>query len=174
MASQRSEEFVKGEKEKVEEVNASNLQPSNLQFDTGNEYTNVCQEWWQWWLPKGPPPPAPPSLEDAALTPLANASIFSQLTFSWVTDIMVGHLNTDPNVYRSDAFIQVLGYQRTLQALDLYRMDPSQESAALAAKLEAAWQRRVRAAADWNARHESGELRPSLFKRTASGKAQLP
>lgn len=45
-------------------------------------------------------------------------------------------------------------------------MDPSRESAVLAAKLEAAWQRRVKAAADWNARLESGELRPSLFKRT--------
>ncbi|KAG1750098.1 ABC protein, partial [Suillus lakei] len=147
-ASQRSEESVKGEKAKVEEVNASNLQPSNLQFDTGDEYTNIRQKWWQLWLPKDPPPPAPPSLEDAALTPLANASIFSQLTYSWVTDITV------------------LGYQRTLQASDLYKMDPSRESAALATKLEAAWQRRVKAAANWNARLESGELRPSLFKRT--------
>jgi ATP-binding cassette subfamily C (CFTR/MRP) protein 1 len=44
-------------------------------------------------------------------------------------------------------------------------MDTSRESAVLAAKLEAAWQQRVKAAADWNARLESGELRPSLFKR---------
>ncbi|KAG2075302.1 ABC protein, partial [Suillus decipiens] len=97
--------------------------------------------------PKNPPPPAPLSVEDAAVTPLANASIFSQLTFSWITDIMV------------------LGYQRTLQASDLYKMDPSRESAFLATELEAAWQRRVKAAADWNARLESGELKPSLLKR---------
>ncbi|KAG2348012.1 ABC protein [Suillus weaverae] len=148
MTSQRSEESVRGDKEKVEKVNTANLQPLNLQLDTGDEYTNFRQKWWQLWLPKDPPPPAPPSLEDAALTPLAHASIFSQLTYSWVTDITV------------------LGYQRTLQASDLYRMDPSRESAVLAAKLEAAWQRRVKAAADWNARLESGELRPSLFKRT--------
>ncbi|KAG2140137.1 ABC protein [Suillus clintonianus] len=148
MTSQRSEESTKGEKEEVEEAKAVTLQPLNLQLDTGDEYTNFRQKWWQLWLPKDPPPPAPPSLEDAALTPLANASIFSQLTYTWITDIMV------------------LGYQRTLQASDLYKMDTSQESDVLAAKLEAAWQRRVRAAADWNARLESGELRPSLFKRT--------
>ncbi|KAG2037724.1 hypothetical protein BDR03DRAFT_1091732 [Suillus americanus] len=144
MTSQRSEEFVK---EKLEEANAANLKPLNLQLDAGDEYTNFRQKWWQLWLPKDPPPPAPPSLEDAVLTPWANASIFSQLTYSWITDIMV------------------LGYQRTLQASDLYKMDPSRESAVLAAKLEAAWQRRVKVAADWNARFESGEIRPSLFKR---------
>ncbi|KAG1748434.1 ABC protein [Suillus paluster] len=123
-------------------------QPLHLQLNTGDEYTNFRQKWWQWWLPKDPPPPAPPSLEDAVLTPLADASIFSQLTFTWITGIMV------------------LGYQRTLQASDLYKMDTPRQSAVLAAKLEAAWQRRVKAAADWNARLENGELRPSLFKRT--------
>ncbi|KAG1821118.1 ABC protein [Suillus subaureus] len=146
MTSKRSEESVK---EKVEEVEAANLQPLNLQLDAGDEYTNFRQKWWQLWLPKDPPPPAPPSLEDAALTPFANASIFSQLTFSWITDIMV------------------LGYQRTLQASDLYKMDPSRESAALAGKLEAAWQRRVKVAAEWNARLESGEISPSLLKRAS-------
>ncbi|KAG2145396.1 ABC protein [Suillus bovinus] len=145
---------MKADSEKAKEANADNLRPINLQLDTGNEYANVRQKWWQLWLPKDPPPPAPLSLEDVAdvflqLTPLANASIFSQLTFSWVTDITI------------------LGYQRTLQASDLYKMDPSRESAVLAAKLDAAWQRRVEAAADWNARLESGELSPSIFKCTA-------
>ncbi|KAG1781882.1 ABC protein [Suillus placidus] len=149
MTSQRSEESLHGEKEDIGEANAVDpLQPLHLQLDTGEGYTNFRQKWWQLWLPKDPPPPAPLSLEDATLTPLANASIFSQLTYTWVTDIMV------------------LGYQRTLQASDLYKLDTSRESAVLAAKLEATWQRRVRAAADWNARLESGELRPSLLKRT--------
>ncbi|KAG2138357.1 ABC protein [Suillus clintonianus] len=147
--SQPSEGALLGEKEKIKEANAAIFhQPLNLQFDTGDEYINFRQKWWQLWLPKDPPPPAPPSLEDAVLTPLANASIFSQLTYAWVTDIMV------------------LGYQRTLQASDLYKMDTPRESAVLAAKLEAAWQRRVRAAADWNARLQNEELKPSLFKRT--------
>ncbi|KAG2075298.1 ABC protein [Suillus decipiens] len=147
MSSKQSEEFVKDKEKKVEEANATNLRPSNLQLDAGDEYTNIRQKWWQFWLPKTLPPPAPPSLEDATVTPFANASIFSQLTYSWITDIMV------------------LGYQRTLQASDLYKMDPSRESAFLAAELEAAWERRVKAAADWNARLESGELKPSLLKR---------
>ncbi|KAG1747129.1 ABC protein [Suillus paluster] len=160
MSSQRSEKSVQDDKVSIEEVleelNIVNYQPLNLQLDTGDEYVNVRQKWWQLWLPKDPPPPAPPSLEDAALTPLANASIFSQLTYTWITGIMV------------------LGYQRTLQASDLYKMDTSQESAVLAAKLEAAWQRRVKAAADWNARLESGELRPSFFKRTGWALRAIP
>jgi len=45
-------------------------------------------------------------------------------------------------------------------------MDTTRESGVLAAKLEAAWERRVRAAADWNARLEKGEIKPSLVKRT--------
>ncbi|KAG1733609.1 ABC protein [Suillus paluster] len=148
MSSQYSEESMQVPVEREpKEANAANLhQPLHLQLDTGDEYTNFRQKWWQWWLPKDPPPPAPPSLEDAALIPLANASILSQLTYTWITGIMV------------------LGYQRTLQASDLYKMDTPRESAVLAVKLEAAWQRRVKAAADWNARLESGELKPSLFK----------
>ncbi|KAG2366729.1 ABC protein [Suillus spraguei] len=148
MTSQRLEESLQGKKKDIQEGNAVGfLQPLHLQLDTGNGYTNLRQKWWQLWLPKDPPPPAPPSLEDATLTPLANASIFSQLTYTWVTEIIV------------------LGYQRTLQASDLYKLDTSRESTVLAAKLEAAWQRRVREAADWNARLVSGELKPSLFKR---------
>ncbi|KAG1750696.1 ABC protein [Suillus lakei] len=134
--------------EELKEANVPHHQLPNHQLDTGREHAQFRQKWWQLWLPKDPPPPAPPSLEDAALTPLANASIFSQLTYSWITNLMA------------------LGYQRTLQASDLYKMDPSRESAVLAARLETAWQRRVNAAADWNGRLERGELRPSLLKRT--------
>ncbi|KAG2147644.1 ABC protein [Suillus clintonianus] len=161
MTSQRPEESAQDERkesvqrrkvsiiEELKEANVPHLHRHlNIQLDTGNEYANFRQKWWQLWLPKDPPPPAPSSLEDAALTPLANASIVSQLTYSWVTGLMV------------------LGNQRTLQASDLYKMDTSRESAVLAAKLEAAWQRRVQAADDWNARLESGELKPSLLKRT--------
>ncbi|KAG2074771.1 ABC protein [Suillus decipiens] len=157
MTSQRSGESLQGKKKNIQEGNAVDfLQPSHLQLDTGQGYINLRQKWWQLWLPKDPPPPAPPSLEDAALTPLANASIFSQLTYTWVTDIIV------------------LGYQRTLQASDLYKLDTSRESADLAAKLEAAWQRRVREAADWNARLVNGELRPSLFRRIGWACSAIP
>ncbi|OAX36561.1 P-loop containing nucleoside triphosphate hydrolase protein [Rhizopogon vinicolor AM-OR11-026] len=56
-------------------------------------------------LPKDPSSPALPSPDDAALIPLANVSIFVQLTYTWI-----------------------LGYQRTPQVSDLYKMDLSRES----------------------------------------------
>ncbi|KAI6025624.1 P-loop containing nucleoside triphosphate hydrolase protein [Pisolithus orientalis] len=123
------------------------LQSLRFQLDSGNEYVNYRRKLWQSWLPRNPPAPPPPSLEDAELTPLANASLFSRLTFSWITDIME------------------LGYQRTLQASDLYKLDPSREAGPLSERLEAAWFKRVQAAADWNVRLESGEIRPSVLRR---------
>jgi hypothetical protein len=51
-------------------------------------------------------------------------------------------------------------------------MSPSRESGVLAAQLEAAWQWRVQAAADCNARLESGELKPSLLKRAIFSKGE--
>jgi len=79
--------------------------------------------------------------------PLATASLFSRMTFSWVTEFMV------------------LGYQRTLQAPDLYKLDISREAGQMAEKLEAAWTRRINAAAEWNAKLDRGEIRASALKR---------
>lgn len=116
-------------------------------------------------LPKNPPLPPPLSLDDAKVglcagctrrapdipynqtTPLASASLFSCMTFSWVTDFMV------------------LGYQRTLQAPDLYKLDVSRKAGSLAEKLEAAWARRIDVAAEWNANLEKGEIYPSALRR---------
>ncbi|KAI6122204.1 ABC protein, partial [Pisolithus croceorrhizus] len=118
-----------------------------LQLDTGNEYVKYRQKFWQLWLPKDPPPPPPLSLENAQLIPLANASIYSQLTYSWMSKLMV------------------LGYQRTLQASDLHKLDLSRQAGPLAEKLEAAWKRRIEAAADWNNRLDRGEIHASIVKR---------
>jgi ATP-binding cassette subfamily C (CFTR/MRP) protein 1 len=49
MTFQRSEESAKGDKDQVEVANAVNLQPLNLQLDTGDEYTNFRHKWWQLW-----------------------------------------------------------------------------------------------------------------------------
>ncbi|KIO01559.1 hypothetical protein M404DRAFT_149655 [Pisolithus tinctorius Marx 270] len=117
------------------------------QLDTGNQYVKYRQKFWQLWLPRDPPPPPPFSFEDAQLTPLANASICSRLTYSWMTELMV------------------LGYQRTLQASDLYELDFSRQAGPLAEKLEAAWEMRVKAAADWNAKLDRGEIHPSIVQR---------
>lgn len=44
-------------------------------------------------------------------------------------------------------------------------MDESREAGVLTAKLDAAWDRRVKAAVLWNERLANGEIHPSLFKR---------
>ncbi|KAF9221251.1 P-loop containing nucleoside triphosphate hydrolase protein [Gyrodon lividus] len=128
----------------------------NLQLDTGNEYLKFRQKWWQLWLPKDPPPPPPASLEDAKMIPLATTGMLSELTFTWITDIMV------------------LGYQRTLQAADLYKMDPTREAGRLSEKLEAAWARRVTVAANWNERLERGEIHPSFLARLSFAFRAIP
>lgn len=62
--------------------------------------------------------------------------------------------------------MQSLGYQRTLQATDLWKMDESREAGVLGDKLDQAWARRVKAANEWNARLAAGDIKPSLYKRT--------
>ncbi|ETW82987.1 ABC transporter [Heterobasidion irregulare TC 32-1] len=104
--------------------------------------------WWQLWLPKDPPSPAPLSFDEAKFIPLANASLLSQLTYAWITDIMV------------------LGYQRTLQATDLWKLDESRQVHGLSEKLDQAWFRRMQEANEWNARLATGEINASLLKRS--------
>lgn len=60
---------------------------------------------------------------------------------------------------------QILGYQRTLQVPDLWKMDPSREAGTLSSKLDAAWDRRQREAEDWNRRLAAGEISPSVYRR---------
>ncbi|PCH42435.1 nucleoside triphosphate hydrolase protein [Wolfiporia cocos MD-104 SS10] len=123
-------------------------QARKLDFDTGDQqHLRFRRKWWQLWLPKDPPPPAPQSLADASIIPMVYASIFSILTYTWINPLMT------------------LGYQRTLQATDMWKLDESRESGLLGAKLDAAWAKRVEAAKEWNARLESGEAAPSLWTR---------
>ncbi|KAJ7309378.1 ABC protein [Mycena albidolilacea] len=119
----------------------------NVQLDFGDEVVRFRRRWWQLWLPGSRPPPAPASLDDAPISPYVTASLISRLTYTWITPMMV------------------LGFQRTLQASDLWRMGPEQEAGYLTDKLEAAWARRVEAAAAWNKRLVSGEAKPGLVKR---------
>ena len=62
--------------------------------------------------------------------------------------------------------VQTLGYQRTLQATDLWKMDESREAGHLGAKLDAAWDARVKAAEDWNKRLANGEIKPGVLLKT--------
>ena len=59
----------------------------------------------------------------------------------------------------------MLGYQRTLQVTDLWKMDPSRESGTLSTKLDEAWTRRCHVAEEWNRRLENGEVKPSFYRR---------
>lgn len=78
------------------------------------------------------PLPARDSLDDAPEIPLARASLWSRLTFRWLSPLIV------------------TGYHRPLQATDLWRMDESRESAALADKFLASLDKRQARAQEWN------------------------
>ena len=54
----------------------------------------------------------------------------------------------------------------TLQASDLWKMDPSREAGIMSAKLDEAWAKRVAQAKNWNTRLASGEIKPSAVKRS--------
>ncbi|KAJ7039618.1 ABC protein [Mycena alexandri] len=118
-----------------------------LQLDVGKEHIRFRKKWWQLWIPAGLPPPPPDSLDDAKIIPIVSASLLSQLTYTWITPMMV------------------LGYQRTLQATDLWKVGPEQEAGYLSEKLDAAWLRRVEAAAEWNADLDAGRVGPPVLTR---------
>lgn len=58
-----------------------------------------------------------------------------------------------------------MGFQRTLQATDLWKLDTTREAGHLGDKLDKAWARRVQQAADWNAQLANGTITPSIWKR---------
>lgn len=58
-----------------------------------------------------------------------------------------------------------LGYQRTLQAPDLWKMDSSRECGVLSRSFGDAWARRCAVAEEWNAQLEKGVVNPSLMTR---------
>jgi ATP-binding cassette subfamily C (CFTR/MRP) protein 1 len=58
-----------------------------------------------------------------------------------------------------------LGYQRTLQAPDLWKMDSTRECGVLSRNFDEAWARRCAIAEEWNARLEKGEVNPSMLTR---------
>ncbi|KAJ7866783.1 ABC protein [Mycena olivaceomarginata] len=119
----------------------------NLELDSGQEVVRFRRRWWQLWLPANRPPPPPATLDEAPISPYVTASLISRLTYSWYTPMMI------------------LGFQRTLQASDLWRMGPEQEAGYLTDKLEAAWARRIEAAEAHNARLAKGVVKPPLLKR---------
>ncbi|CAE6379048.1 unnamed protein product [Rhizoctonia solani] len=94
-------------------------------LDEGNNNERYRRHWYQVWLPSTRPAPPPASLADASMTPLASASFVSILTYAWLTPLMT------------------LGWQRTLQAPDLWRIRAEDEAGPLSRGLDQAWARRV-------------------------------
>ncbi|KAK7017781.1 ABC protein [Favolaschia claudopus] len=80
------------------------------------------------------PLPRPSRSTTPPVSPYVSASLLSRLTYTWITPMMIR------------------GFQRTLQASDLWKMGPEQEAGYLTGLLEEAWERRVREAEEWNAR----------------------
>ena len=60
---------------------------------------------------------------------------------------------------------QVLGYQRTLQASDLWKLDEARAATVLSAKLDESWARRKSEADAWNDRLKNGLIKPSFVLR---------
>ncbi|CAE6471481.1 unnamed protein product [Rhizoctonia solani] len=94
-------------------------------LDEGDNNARYRRHWYQLWLPSTRPNPPPASLADASMTPLTRASFLSILTYAWLTPLMT------------------LGWQRTLQAPDLWRVRPEEEAGSLSRSLDEAWARRV-------------------------------
>ncbi|QRV82367.1 ABC transporter transmembrane region [Ceratobasidium sp. AG-Ba] len=116
------------EKQNVEGSKPPSIGHTNQRLDEGESCERYWKRWYQFWMLAPRPAPPPSSLNDATLTPLATASFISILTYSWLTPIMM------------------LGYQRALQAPDLWRVRPEDEAVPLCKALDEAWSTRVEAA----------------------------
>ncbi|PPR03680.1 hypothetical protein CVT24_007801 [Panaeolus cyanescens] len=123
--------------------------PIHVDLDFGDMQVKTRDHWWQIWIPSKPPPKPPLSLADAPEIPLATASIFSILTYAWVQPIMT------------------LGYQRTLQATDLWKLGDAHSASVLSAKFDNSWAQRMQAAHEWNLRLSAGEIQPSFIRRVS-------
>lgn len=88
-------------------------------------------------------------MDDAETIRLAHASFLSQLTFSWFTELLVR------------------GYKRELTVTDLPKMDESRESALLADRFEANFERRRKEVERWNNSIDEGTVKMSMMQRVS-------
>ncbi|KAH8926744.1 hypothetical protein BT69DRAFT_1214722 [Atractiella rhizophila] len=100
--------------------------------------------------PPDPVPSTPENLAKSAVLPLFDASVLSRLTFQWITPLMA------------------LGYLRTLQASDLYKLakDASEKdmtSGYLATRLLEAFEEKERRVEQWNTALAEGTLSSSTI-----------
>ncbi|GAA5952785.1 hypothetical protein JCM21900_005802 [Sporobolomyces salmonicolor] len=100
----------------------------------------------RWWL-KVPREPYP-SLEQAEMTPLASANIFSKATFHWIQPLLT------------------TGYQRTLVPTDLWKLPDDFQAGHLADVLMSNFEKRRAKVEAWNQSLEDGTYKPSAIRRT--------
>lgn len=139
--------FVDGSDLKLKPTTTRDAQ---YQYNPGNRgfiHVQKRQRFYQFWRPKELPSPPPLSLDDAQLIPLENAGIISVLTYQWAQPIMV------------------LGYQRALEATDLYKLGEDHSSKVQSEKMLAIWDRRVKEADEYNKKMISGEIKLSRSLR---------
>ncbi|MCO5549657.1 hypothetical protein L7F22_003130 [Adiantum nelumboides] len=105
------------------------------------------QKFYQFWRPKHLPPPPPASLDDAKMIPLENAGPISVLTYQWAQPIMV------------------LGFQRALEATDLYKLGPSQSSELMSNEFLRLWNASVINAEKYNAKLQAAQMTSPLLIR---------
>lgn len=90
------------------------------------------------------PPPPKASLDDALLNPEADAGLFSLLTFGWMNALLG------------------LGYARPLEATDLWKLQPDRGAAHIGKLITESFDRRHKAANEYNERLANGEIGPGL------------
>ena len=78
------------------------------------------------------------------MIPEANASFLSRLTFQWITSLLS------------------IGYARPLEPSDLYELQDHRSAARIASLINESFDRRVKEAAEYNARLAKGEISPGL------------
>jgi hypothetical protein len=93
-------------------------------------------------------PPLPnESLDDADFLPEATANILDLLTFGWLTDLMS------------------LGYERTLEVTDLYKLSPDRGAGRIADGINISFDLRQNKVWEYNRRLANGEVRPGLWRK---------
>jgi hypothetical protein len=96
------------------------------------------------------PPPSKGSTDDADYIPEMTAGWFSILTFGWMNSLMS------------------LGYARTLEAPDLWKLQEHRSSEIIANIILDSFEARRRKADEYNTRLANGEIRPPLRLRLIS------
>ncbi|TFK27186.1 ATP-binding cassette transporter YOR1 [Coprinopsis marcescibilis] len=138
----------KGESKGSSTVGLSGSEKAEVNPAVPVPYSFNKRSWWTRVPFTTTNPPLPPkySIEDSPLIPEASANWFSIVTFEWITPLLG------------------LGYARPLVAADLWKLQDERSSAAIAAKINESFDRRLKQASEYNARLARGEIKPGIRK----------